>query len=60
MTENQKRKLILINNGEEQKILEYIDANQLETRYGGSLPNLKEYWPPKGTSEETTVYGRLD
>jgi len=27
-----------------------MDPYELERRYGGKLPNLTEYWPPKSTS----------
>ena len=41
-----------------------IDPYELETRYGGKLDNLNEYWPPKlvpkfspeKLSEETSLY----
>lgn len=32
-------------------MLEYIDEEELEERYGGKLSNLTEYWPPKSTHE---------
>lgn len=52
LTESQKKKLVIIPEGEEKKALEFIDPYQLEAQYGGKLPNLTEYWPFKSVSEE--------
>lgn len=50
LPETQKKRVIFIQKGEEKKILEYIDEFELEERYGGKLPNLTKFWPPKNTS----------
>jgi hypothetical protein len=49
LPEYQKKKIIFIPKGEERKALEWIDEMQLERRYGGRLPNLTSFWPPKGS-----------
>ena len=28
---------------------DFISPDQLEEKYGGNLPNLKEFWPPQST-----------
>ena len=31
------------------KMLEYISADQLEMKYGGTMDNITKYWPPLDT-----------
>ncbi|EWS72900.1 aspartyl/asparaginyl beta-hydroxylase family protein (macronuclear) [Tetrahymena thermophila SB210] len=34
-------------------MLDYIDADQLEEKYGGTLPNKTTFWPPQNTLKQT-------
>ena len=38
-----------------EKLLEEIDPKQLPMKFGGNLPDLKEFWPPKSTFLESDL-----
>lgn len=38
--------VLVIEEDEKDALTEIIDENQLESKFGGSRPNLEEYWPP--------------
>ena len=41
-----KAKINKIGKKEYSKIFEYIPGDQLEMQYGGTMENIKNYWPP--------------
>lgn len=41
-----KKKMSVYGDDYAKHILELVDANQLETRYGGTAPNTVNFWPP--------------
>jgi hypothetical protein len=51
----QKKKMVFIQKGEERQVLEWVDEFHLERRYGGKLPNLDSYWPPRETNEDISL-----
>lgn len=60
LNENQRRKLVMIPQGQEERTLEYIEPDQLEVKYGGRLPNLTEYWPPRSTRDNQERLERVE
>ena len=43
-----KQKLLIFGDEFRPKLLELVDANNLEEKYGGKLPNKTEnFWPPQ-------------
>ena len=45
-------KISFLTDSERDQLKEYISPDQLEEKYGGNLPDLKEFWPPRSTFED--------
>jgi hypothetical protein len=59
------QKTYLSSDPKSSQLLNIVEASQLEAKYGGSCPNIKEFWPPLHmvTQEEessTDVYDSFD
>jgi CRAL/TRIO domain len=50
-----QKKISVLGSGDMGTLLEYIASDELEMKYGGSLPNLTEYWPIKTTKDYAHV-----
>lgn len=49
--EDTVKKIHILDSDKVDPILEYTHPSQLEEKYGGTLPNLTEFWPIKTVSE---------
>lgn len=49
MDERTLNKINKLKKSEFSKMLEYIPAEQLEKKYGGTMENIVIYWPPTDT-----------
>ena len=49
MDPTSREKTSVVKREEFKKVFRNIPPNQLEVKYGGEMPNIEKFWPPKNT-----------
>jgi hypothetical protein len=57
LEETTTMKISITSSSTDSKMKSHINAEQLEQKYGGEMPNLVEFWPPVNPSGEYFVAG---
>ncbi|KAM3132942.1 hypothetical protein pb186bvf_014938 [Paramecium bursaria] len=47
--ERSNKKIQFIKKSEQKLLHQYFDPSQVEVQFGGTLPKIEQYWPPKST-----------
>lgn len=55
--ETTSMKITITSSNTEPRLKEHVNPEQLEVKYGGEMPDLTEFWPPKPNTADIFVAG---